>query len=84
MQTFKCLYSFRAHIAREPHATLDAYARELEAKLFRARDRQIKLGYAMALDALAQESEMRRRGYAPHDGDTETMTDDELLAELMA
>jgi hypothetical protein len=56
----------------------------LEAKLFRARDPRIKLGYAMALDALAQESEMRRRGYAPHDGDTETMTDNELLAELMA
>lgn len=88
MQKISSLSEFRAHIARQPKATLDAYFSEIEALHQKARAADIRLGYAMALDALVQEAEMRARGYAAPDGDVpsslDAMTDDELLAELMA
>lgn len=88
MQTFTSLSEFRVHITRQPKATLDAYFSEIEGKMHRARAADIKLGYALALDALVQEAEMRARGYAAPDGDApsrlDDLTDDELLAELTA
>ena len=88
MQTTNSLSEFRVHITRQPKATLDAYFSDIQSKMHRARAADIKLGYAMALDALVQEAEMRARGYAAPDGDApsslDDLSDDELLAELMA
>lgn len=54
------LEQFRAHIRSVDHSTLDAYHDELSGKKRRARDPQRRLGYALALDMLCEESQMRR------------------------
>jgi hypothetical protein len=75
------LSAFRVHIKTCDHATLDAYHDEIRAKASRARSPATRLGYALALDELAIESEIRRQ---PVDAEAAGMNDDELLAALTA
>lgn len=72
------LEEFRAHIRTVDHATLDAYHDELSGKKRRARDPQRRLGYALALDMLCEESELRR----PIPPEIAALSDDELAAAL--
>ena len=73
------LSAFRVHIKTCDHATLDAYFDEITAKAARAKAPATRLGYAMALDELAIESEFRLFGV---DAEAAGMNDDELLAAL--
>lgn len=72
------LKQFRAHIRNVDHSTLDAYHDELSGKKRRARDPQRRLGYAMALDMLCEEAELRR----PIPPDIAALSLDELAAAL--
>lgn len=70
------LASFKTHIKTVSHATLDEYHADLTTRLASARAPARRLGYAMALDMLCIEAEMRKPCDLPE------MTDEELLAAL--
>jgi len=72
------LQEFKSYIKTINVSQIDAIFDEISAKMKRARNPQIKLGYAMALDELVIEKNLKRYD-APCD-----LTDDELLAELLA
>lgn len=74
------LEQFKAHIKTVDHATLDGYFKEISAKLRRAHNSAWCLGYSLALDELAIESNLRKLG--PIDAKTAAMSAGELLAEL--
>jgi len=73
--------AFRKHIKAVSGTTLDAYFDEVTAKMARVRSPASRLGCAMALDDLTCEAEMRR---TQPSSDTDAMSDDDLLADLLA
>lgn len=73
------LTKFEAHIKTVSHKTLDQYFDEITVKASRARSPQTRLGYALALEEMAIESEMRK---APVSAEIEALSDDELLNAL--
>jgi hypothetical protein len=73
------LDQFRAHIMAVDDDTLRAYHEDLRGRLARSRSPARQMGYAIALDDLTAELEMRR--YVPS-ADVASMSDDELLAAL--
>jgi hypothetical protein len=72
------LKEFKSYIKTINVEQIDAIFDEISAKMKRARNPQVKLGYAMALDELVIEKNLKRYD-APCD-----LTDDELFAELLA
>jgi hypothetical protein len=72
------LQEFKSYIKTINDAQIDAIFDEISDKMKRARNPQVKLGYAMALDELVIEKNLKRYD-VPCD-----LTDDELLAELLA
>jgi hypothetical protein len=72
------LQEFKSYIKTINVEQIDAIFDEISAKMKRARNSQVKLGYAMALDELVIEKNLKRYD-APCD-----LTDDELFAELLA
>jgi len=79
-EQFMNLEQFRAHIKTVDHATLDGHFEEISAKLRRAHSPARRLGYSLALDELAIESNLRKLG--PIDAKTAAMTVDELYDAL--
>lgn len=78
------LNQFKVYIKSVSNKELDSLFDEISAKHAKARKLDIIAGYAIALDELALEKDFRRAGYGPIDPETAKMTDDELLAELLA
>lgn len=74
------LQTFKRHIKTVPHKTLDQYFDEITVKASRARSPQTRLGYALALEQMAVESQMRQ----PVAAEIEALSDDELLEALGA
>ena len=73
------LESFKKHIKTVDHKTLDSYHAEISEKLAKARNPQIRLGYAVALDELCIESNLRK---SPLTKNEQNVSDDDLLAAL--
>jgi hypothetical protein len=72
------LTTFKSHIKTVSQTTLNGYHDEIAAKLAKAKSPAARLGYALALDELCIESEMRKPCDMPE------MSDEEMLAMLAA
>lgn len=75
------MQQFKTHIRTIPVEALDDYFDQISAKMNRARNQNYRLGYALALDELVIEKNLRQFTLCPA---SEAMSDDQLLAALSA
>lgn len=75
----KTLESFKAYIKTLSDDDLSAYGAEIEQKMYRARNPQMVLGYAMGIEEITTEINLRK--YPISD---ENISDEELLKQLGA
>lgn len=73
------LESFKAYIKTLSDDDLSAYGAEIEQKMYRARNPQMVLGYAMGIEEITTEINLRK--YPLSD---ENLSDEELLKQLGA
>ena len=71
------LESFKAYIKTLSDDDLSAYGAEIEQKMYRARNPQMVLGYAMGIEEITTEINLRK--YPISD---ENLSDEELLRQL--
>jgi hypothetical protein len=72
------LETFKTYIKTLSNDELPAYGVQLENKLKRARKPATKLGYALGLDEIHIEIQLRK----PIDATIDQLSDDELLTQL--
>lgn len=77
----KTLESFKSYIKNLSDSDLLKYGAEIEKKISRCRDPQIKLGYSMGLEEIYMETCMRKY---PVSEETLKMSDEELLQHIFA
>ena len=77
----KTLESFKTYIKTLSDSDLLEYGAEIEKKISRCRDPQIKLGYSMGLEEIYMETCMRKY---PVSEETLEMSDEELLQHIFA
>ena len=58
--TMKTLESFKAYIKTLSDDDLSAYGAEIEQKMYRARNPQMVLGYAMGIEEITTEINLRK------------------------
>lgn len=73
----KTLESFKAYIKTLSDDDLSTYGAEIEQKMYRARNPQMVLGYAMGIEEITMEINLRK--YPLSD---ENLSDKELLKQL--
>ena len=75
----KTLESFKSYIKTLSDDDLSTYGAEIEEKMYRARNPQIILGYAMGIEEITLEINLRKY---PISKEVESLSHEELLIEL--
>ena len=73
------LESFKSYIKTLSDDALSTYGAEIEQKMYRARNPQMVLGYAMGIEEITLEINLRKY---PISKEVESLSDEELLNEL--
>ena len=74
------LETFKTYIKTLSNSELPVYGAQLENQYKRARTPETRLGYAIGMEEISIEIEMRK----PVSGEIDALSDDELLAALGA
>lgn len=75
----KTLESFKSYIKTLSDDALSTYGAEIEQKMHRARNPQMVLGYAMGIEEITLEINLRKY---PISKEVESLSDEELLSQL--